>query len=134
MTPIRKQKFAEEYLKCPNAAEAARKAGYSPKSAARIGNKLMKDKEVKKAVKQALEQSKKAAAWNADHAAKQLEENIEFAKQLGKPDSINKSIEILCKLYGIMPTEKQEVTLKDETRRIILFKDYKEELTNGKKK
>ena len=130
MTPIRKQKFAEEYLKCPNAAEAARKAGYSPKSAARIGNKLMKDKEVKKAVKQALEQSKKAAAWNADHAAKQLEENIEFAKQLGKPDSINKSIEILCKLYGIYPAEKQEISFKEKTE---LSLTYKELCDNGDK-
>ena len=37
----RQRAFCEAYLKCGNAAEAAIKAGYSPKSARSIGQRLL---------------------------------------------------------------------------------------------
>lgn len=41
LTPKQKA-FADEYLKCGNAAEAARNAGYSERTAAVIGNENLK--------------------------------------------------------------------------------------------
>lgn len=41
------KKFADEYLSCGNASEAARRAGYSKKSAGVQGNKLVKRADVK---------------------------------------------------------------------------------------
>lgn len=51
MPPIlteKKKRFAEEYLKCLNATEAAKRAGYSASSAYSTGHRLLKDDEVKK--------------------------------------------------------------------------------------
>ena len=44
---IKQKKFADEYLICSNATEAAKKAGYSEKTAYSIGQRLLKKVEVK---------------------------------------------------------------------------------------
>ena len=45
LTPKQKA-FAEEYIKCANASEAARKAGYSAKCAGQIGEENLKKPEI----------------------------------------------------------------------------------------
>jgi len=122
MKNVRKQKFTEEYSKNGNAAKAARAAGYSEKTAKAIGSKLLKDKEVKAALKQTAEQSKKAAAWNLDRAVEELEANMLFARACEKPESINKGIELICKLKGLFAPEKQEITLEGG-KHILTFKE-----------
>lgn len=53
----RKQKvFVAEYLKCWNASEAARRAGYSEKTAYAIGSELLRKPEIKAAVDATLQQ------------------------------------------------------------------------------
>ncbi|MDA1349821.1 MAG: terminase small subunit, partial [Chloroflexi bacterium] len=42
----RQHRFVEAYLVDPNAAEAARRAGYSQKTADRIGSRLLRNVEI----------------------------------------------------------------------------------------
>ncbi|MBR3388684.1 MAG: terminase small subunit, partial [Bacteroidales bacterium] len=41
MLTARQKRFVEEYLLCGNSAEAARRAGYSVKTANRLGSRLL---------------------------------------------------------------------------------------------
>ena len=46
----RQKRFVEEYLLCGNSAEAARRAGYSVKTANRLGSRLLKNPEISAAI------------------------------------------------------------------------------------
>lgn len=48
----KRQKFIDEYLKCWNASEAARRAGYSERSAGAMGHDLLKIPEIKAAIQE----------------------------------------------------------------------------------
>jgi len=48
--------FIEEYLKCWNAAEAARRAGYSERSARQIGQRLLTDDDIKAEIQRRLDE------------------------------------------------------------------------------
>jgi len=51
MSLTRKQQvFVQEYLQCWNASEAARRAGYSTKTAGSIGQRLLKEVEIAAAI------------------------------------------------------------------------------------
>lgn len=54
----KRQAFVEHYLKCWNAAEAARKAGYSERTAYSSGPRLLRNVEVQAAIKERLESLK----------------------------------------------------------------------------
>jgi phage terminase small subunit len=53
--------FVAEYIKCWNASEAARRAGYSDKTAYAIGSRLLRNVEVKAAIDAAVEQIQMSA-------------------------------------------------------------------------
>lgn len=46
----RQRRFVDEYILCMNASEAARRAGYSPRSAGSIGERLLKKAEIRTAI------------------------------------------------------------------------------------
>lgn len=48
--------FIEEYLKCWNASEAARRAGYSERSAGCQGHRMLESPEVQEAIQQRLDE------------------------------------------------------------------------------
>lgn len=52
----KQQAFVEHYLSCWNATEAARRAGYSEKSAYTSGHRLLKNAEIAAAIKQRLDE------------------------------------------------------------------------------
>lgn len=53
--------FVDEYLKCWNASEAARKAGYSKKTAGAIGHELLKKPEISDEIQAKLKESHMSA-------------------------------------------------------------------------
>ena len=63
MTP-KQQAFIHEYLACLNATQAAIRAGYSPKTAYSIGQRLLKNVEVSKAINSAMNERKSALIAN----------------------------------------------------------------------
>lgn len=52
----RQKLFVEEYLRCWNASEAARRAGYSPRSAASIGWENLRKPEIKQEIDRRIEE------------------------------------------------------------------------------
>lgn len=65
------RQFVEEYLKCWSATEAAKRAGYSERSAYNIGSRLMKKDEVDAFLRQRISES----AMGADEVLHRLGEH-----------------------------------------------------------
>lgn len=71
LTP-KQRAFKDEYLVDLNAAAAARRAGYSEKTADRIGHELLKKPEIAEAIRQALEERSKRTEITADRVLQEL--------------------------------------------------------------
>jgi phage terminase small subunit len=96
--------FVEAYLAKPNATEAARRAGYSEKTAYSQGQRLLKNVEIQKMVEGRIEE----AGMTADEILNELAAIASGDYTLYRGDKV-KSLELLGK-YRKLFTDKQEVT------------------------
>lgn len=103
--PKKQLKFANEFIKCGNASEAARKAGYSEKTAYSQGSRMLRNVEVAKYIHQRMEDEEAKLIASADEVVKfytavmrnevkdqfgleaSLESRLEAAKELMKRHS-----------------------------------------------
>jgi phage terminase small subunit len=99
--------FVEAYLAKPNATEAARRAGYSEKTAYSQGQRLLKNVEIQKMVEGRIEE----AGMTADEILNELAEIASGDYTLYRGDKV-KSLELLGK-YRKLFTDKVETTGKD---------------------
>ena len=75
----RRERFIEEYLVDLCGAAAARRAGYSPKSARHIACRLLKNQEIRRKVAEAMEQEKENTALRREQVIRELQV-VAFAK------------------------------------------------------
>ena len=68
----RQERFIREYLVDLCAAAAARRAGYTPKSARSIGCRLLKDPEIRREVAVAMEQEKEENTLRREQVLQEL--------------------------------------------------------------
>lgn len=61
MLSFKRRKFVEEYLRCWNATEAAKRAGYSERSAYSQGHRLLKNDEIAALLRQRIEETAMSA-------------------------------------------------------------------------
>lgn len=118
----KQKKFIEEYVICLNATEAAKKAGYSKKTAYSIGQENLKKPEIKKAINEYLKKIQDEKIADAKEVlqhltsvlrGEQMEETIVIEGQgngISKAKKIKKEIspkdrlkaaELLGKRYGL---------------------------------
>ena len=133
---IRQERFCQEYIIDHNATEAAKRAGYSPKTAYSIGQRLLKNVEVKERIDKLLSPSMEKAAVTADRVVGELAQ-IAFADvtKLIKCDEFRytaneklRALEMLGKYLSLF-TDKTHVmidkspnTLKDMSDDELLVK------------
>lgn len=77
----KQEQFCREYLVDLNATQAAIRAGYSPKTAYSMGQRLLKNVEVQKAVQSAMDERSKRTEVNADYVLTNLLEIVERCMQ-----------------------------------------------------
>ena len=53
-------RFIEEYIKCPNGSEAARRAGYSPRTAHQIAYENLRKPHIRKIIQKAFRARRRA--------------------------------------------------------------------------
>ncbi len=126
LTP-KQQAFADYYIELGNASEAARKAGYSPKTAFRIGQENMQKPAIKEYIKERMEQLQSERVANQQEILEYLtsimrgEQRQQTLRGMGEGyqeiDDIDvsakdriKAAELLGKRYA-MWTEKQQVEI-----------------------
>ncbi|HFI0563128.1 TPA: terminase small subunit [Streptococcus suis] len=126
---LKQQRFADEYIICGNATEAAIKAGYSGKYANTNASKLLQNTTIKSYIDERLEELKSEKVADQQEVLEYLtsvmrgqtqEQTLcsigELGQQVididvGAKDRI-KAAELIGKRYGIW-TDKQEITQKN---------------------
>ncbi len=101
--------FCREYMIDLNATQAAKRAGYSKKTAYSMGQRLLKNVEIQKFLKKLQNKQEKRASMNADEIIERLER---IARKTPKVRDKIKAMELLGKRFGIFPN-KNEVTGKE---------------------
>ena len=98
------QAFVREYCVDQNASAAARRAGYSKKTADRQGHRLLKNAEIAKAVKAALKAKAEAADISASRVLDELAA-VAFAPRKGKGRASDKdkisALTLLGRYHGM---------------------------------
>ncbi len=111
-------KFCKEYLRTSNATEAARKAGYSKKTAYSIGSENLNKPEIKEEL--AKEGAKNAAKFN--YTLEQHVAELMRLKGLSLKDKQHSSAikceELIGKVMGLY-VERKEVALDVEPRKFV---------------
>ena len=105
LTPKQK-KFAEYYIKCGNATEAAKKAGYSEKSAYAVGQESLKKPVISQYIAKRMEKQDKALIADADEVLKFFTDTMRgnIKDQFGLDPALSdriKAAELLGKRYRL---------------------------------
>lgn len=112
LTPKQKA-FADYYIECGNATEAARKAGYKEKYAGTNANKLLKNTKVSQYITERMKAVEEKRIATGDEVLKYLtavmrgEEKDQFDLEASLQDR-TKAAELLGKRYGLFK-DKVEV-------------------------
>ena len=77
----KQERFAREYLLDLNATQAAIRAGYSPKTAYSMGQRLLKNVEIQSAIQGAMDERSKRTEVDADYVLTNLLEIVERCMQ-----------------------------------------------------
>ncbi len=106
----KQQKFVEEYSRCLNASEAARRAGYSSKTAAQQGERLLRNVQIANALSKLTVKGRETAIADAT-------ERREFWTSIMREPSVKtadrlKAAELLGKSQGDF-IDRHEITGKD---------------------
>lgn len=115
LTPKQKA-FANYYIECGNASEAARKAGYSPKTAGAIGEENLKKPEISAYIDERMTKQDAARVASADEVLRfyssvmRGQEKDAFGLDPSLSDRL-KAADSLMKRYAI-GAEKQKGTLE----------------------
>lgn len=103
----RRLKFCKHYIETLNSAEAARRAGYSQKTADRIGSRLLRKVEVKEYISKHIEEG-------LDSKLSGLRNRIvNKLEQEGFENGNLKALEILSKYSGVLRENSTTIGLDD---------------------
>jgi phage terminase small subunit len=113
----KQKRFCEEYLIDSNATQSAVRAGYSPKTAYRIGAELLQKTSVAEYIKKLREEQSKRTKITADEVLNELK-NVALAQAeiLGR-DKV-KALELLGKHLGMFE-EKVSVTHEEDIPKLL---------------
>ena len=135
----KQEAFIREYLIDFNLTQAAIRAGYSAKTAYSIGQRLLKNVEVKQAIDTAMNERKERTALTADYVLKNLREIVERCMQrqpvMSKGEQVTdeqgntvwtfdakgatRALELLGKHLGMF-TDKLKVEKQTEEERMMM--------------
>jgi predicted house-cleaning NTP pyrophosphatase (Maf/HAM1 superfamily) len=107
MTP-KQLRFVDEYLIDLNATKAAKRAGYSAKTAGQIGEQQLKKPEIAKAIAKALEEQSNRTLISADQVLLDIERIGRKAEKASDFANALKSRELLGRRYKLF-TDRVEV-------------------------
>ena len=103
LTP-KQQKFVQEYVVCLNGTEAARRAGYSHKTARQIASENLTKPYIRAAIDRERAAIAARAGLDRDWLVVQLMDNYENALAAGKFRPALGSLDLIAKVMGWMPS------------------------------
>ncbi len=126
----KQEKFAQAYIIHRNATEAAKSAGYSDKSAANQGYRLINNVEIQERI-----EDLESELTTTINVVDEIENQYSFAKANGHTNSAIKALELLSRIRGSKGDTEKELDKKELREEIIKFmeiigKDEVEEIFN----
>ena len=112
----KQEKFSQAYIIHRNAPEAAKVAGYSDRSAANQGYRLINNGEIKERI----EDLEKELTTTID-VINEIENQYAFAKANGHTNSAIKALELLSRVRGSRGDAEKELDKKELRQDIIRF-------------
>ncbi len=112
----KQEKFAQAYIIHRNATEAAKTAGYSDRSSANQGYRLINNEEIKERI----EDLEKELTTTID-VINEIENQYAFAKANGHTNSAIKALELLSRVRGSRGDAEKELDKKELRQDIIRF-------------
>ncbi len=119
----RQERFIVEYLECQNGAEAARRAGYSERTARQMANENLSKPYIKEAIQRKRDEimsgTEDKVAWLVERLTAEAidDENGEATRV--------RALEVLGKVFGAFAPEKQEIVQFEGT--FLADLDFEEE-------
>lgn len=132
LTPKQKA-FADEYIKCTNASEAARKAGYSAKCAASIGEENLRKPEILAYISERLKQIEANRVASADEVMRFFSSVMrgEVTDQFGLDASLSDRISAGKELMRRYNAVKNDDGRVDRVAQIMARLDAESEVSNA---
>lgn len=117
LTP-RQQRFVDEFIVSGNAAEAARRAGYSERTARQIAAENLSKPDIKAAI--AVARQREAAFWGIQKrdVLAALLGAIQLAREQHDPAAMIRGLVEIGKLLGYYDPEVVKVPLSEEAERL----------------
>ncbi len=112
----KQEKFTQSYIIHRNATEAAKAAGYSDRSAANQGYRLINNKEVMERI----EDLEKELVTNID-VVNEIENQYTYAKANGHTNSAIKALELLSRIRGSKGDSEKELDKKELREDIVKY-------------
>jgi len=109
---VRQQRFIDEYMLDFNATAAAKRAGYSAKSAHQRGYELVHNPEVAARIKKRGASDAEVLGITREWILAELRDLLEQAKENGKLGPANRALELLAKLRGDMIDRSEAKTVE----------------------
>jgi len=110
----KQEKFAQAYVLHRNATDAAKTAGYAPKSAYNQGYRLLQDT----AILERIEDLERELETSVD-VIEEIENQYAFAKTQGHTNSAIKALELLSRVRGHKSDKDTEISREDLHTAII---------------
>lgn len=126
---LKQKAFADFYIECGNATEAARRAGYSKKTANRIATENLSKPVIKKYIEERLKQMDSERVATSEEVMKFLTSVMrgEVKDQLEFDTSVQdrlKAADMLAKRFGLY-NKDADSELKEKTRKVLQVKVVK---------
>lgn len=123
---VRQQKFCDYYLQSCNATDAAKKAGYSERTAYSIGEENLKKPEIKKYLAEHEKKAHKERIATAEEILEFLSDTMRD-NETERKDRL-KAAELLGKRY-VLFTDRLEASVTNENKE--LMREYLESVKKG---
>lgn len=114
----RQEKFVEHYAVCGNAAEAARLAGYSPKTARVIGPECLSKPAVKTALAARQRVFREELRVTKDDVIAGLLSAIQLAREQHNPAAMIGGLVQIAKMCGLYEPQVSRVEISGEAKRL----------------
>ncbi len=115
MLTARRQRFIQEYALCGNACEAARRAGYSPKTAHKKGYMLLRIPAIRDGIDKALQDLRKSSVADLQEVQEFLTDVLRGKVPGAKTRDRVAAANILQRRYPVEPAgDNNEVAIIDD--------------------
>jgi len=107
---LKQERFVEHYFKTGNATDAARKSGYSKKTAEAIGQENLTKPMIVSCLEQLRAKEAKKHEFTREKAAEMLQDAYNAGKKANQTGTMVQAVNSITKMFGLNEPDKTELT------------------------